>query len=546
MRPIPAPFRETPQWRLPDGSLPPTLGDVFVTWAESMLVHGEGDLLGRPYRVPEWGRRAAYRLFEYDPDVLVSVGDIDAFRYVVQRALMVCPKGSAKTEFVAAVMLFLLAGPSLPTPDGPVMRRSPNIPVAAGSWDQADKLFGDAARNMAAGTADSPAPLAPFVECFDTEIQLAEGAGTGKLYRVAAVAGTNDGGLPTAGAADEIHEWTGKKRRVHLVLFQGMDKRANGLELNITTPDDADPESLLGELAAYGAKVADGEVVDPSFYFLHYGTDPQTPLTAPDGSVDRDLLVAALEAATPAEWVDIEARADSIIRKNYKLHEVRRYWLGAFARKAGHWLPEGTWQARANGDGWPTDGTQVTLAFDGSYNRDSSALVGCTLDGHIFVVDMWERPDDAGPQWRIPRGDVKVAVAQAMERWQVVELAPDPFGWLDEIEEWERTYGDVVVTFATNVNKRFAPACARFYAAVAGGDEDEATIPLSHDDDPRLARHLRNCHTRSTFAGEVIDKPKGSPLCIDAADAAVVAYDRAVWHAHRPAEPEPVFAVAYS
>lgn len=544
MRTIPAPYRETPQWRLPDGGLPPTLGPVFVAWAETMLVHGEGDLLGQPYRVPGWGKRAAYRIFEYDPAKTVRVGDLEAFAYVVARVLMVCPKGSAKTEFVAAVMLFLLAGPSLPTPDGPVMRRSPNIPVAAGSWDQADKLYGDAARNMAEGTTDSPAPLADHVECFDAEIQLREGSG--KLYRVAAVAGTNDGGLPTAGAADEIHEWTGKKRRVHLVLFQGMDKRANGLEVNITTPDDADPESLLGEMAAYGEQVSSGEVVDPSFYYLHYGTDPQLALTNEDGELDRDLLVAALEAATPTEWVDIEARADSIIRKKYPLHEVRRYWLGAFARKAGHWLPEGAWAARVNGDGAPVDGTEVVLAFDGSYNRDSSALVGCTLEGHVFVVDMWERPDDAGPQWRIPRSEVKVAVAAAMARWQVVELAPDPFGWLDEIEEWERTYGDVVVTFATNITKRFGPACARFYGAVAGGDEDSATMPLTHDDDPRLARHLRNCHVRSTFGGEVIDKPKGSTLCIDAADAAVVAFDRASWHANNPKPSGPTFAVAYT
>ena len=547
-RPIPAPHRETPQWRLPDGSLPPTLGGVFVQWAEAMLVHGEGDLLGQPYRVPEWGKRAAYRILEYDPSDVIQVGGVDAYRYVVQRALMVCPKGSAKTEFVAALMLFLLAGPSLPTPDGPVMRRSPNIPVAAGSWDQADKLFGDAATNMAKGTPDAPAPLAPFVECFDAEIQLAEGSGSGKLYRVAAVAGTNDGGLPTAGVADELHEWTGKKARVHLVLFQGLEKRANGLEVNITTPDDADPDSLLGEMVAYATRVADGEVDDPSFYFLHYGTDPQTPIVDADGALDRDLLVAALEAATPAEWVDIEARADSIIRKKRQLHEVRRYWLGAFARRAGHWLPEGSWDDRSAGAGAPPppDGAEVVLAFDGSYNRDSSALVGCTLDGYVFVLGLWERPEGAGPEWRIPRSEVKVAVAAAMDRWRVLELAPDPFGWLDEIEEWERTYGDVVVTFATNVNKRFAPACSRFYAAVAGGDEDEVSMPLTHDGHPGLARHLRNCHVRTTFAGDVIDKPKGSPLCIDAADAAVVAFDRASWHAHRPTEPTPTFAVAYS
>jgi len=540
-RKIPVPFRETPQWVLPDGSLPPSLGGVFVAWAESMLVHGEGDLLGEPYRVPGWGKRCAYRIFEYDPGRLVRVGDVAAFAYVVQRALIICPKGSAKTEFIAAVMLFLLAGPSLPTPDGPVMRRSPNIPVAAGSWDQANKLFGDAAKNMAMGTADSPAPLAEFVECFDAEIQLRDGGG--KLYRVAAVAGTNDGGLPTAGAADEIHEWTGRKRRVHLVLFQGMEKRANCLELNITTPDDADPESLLGEMAADGERIASGEVVDPSFYFLHYGTDPARELLDAEGNIDPDLLYRALEDATPADWLDdvaLRHRANTLIRKKYPIHEIRRYWLGAFARGGGHWLPEGAWEARqslplhAHPDHplWPAKGTDVVLAFDGSYNRDSTAIVGCTLDGYLFVVAAWERPDDAGPRWKVPRTEVKARMAEAMEQWTVVELAPDPPGWADEIESWEATYGDVVVEFPTNQMARMAPACVRFYSAVAGGDEDEAVMPVTHDGDVRLARHLRNAVTKWTRGGDVITKESlDSPRKIDIAIAAVVAFDRACWHA---------------
>lgn len=520
--------------------MPPTLGPVFVEWAESWLVHGEGDLLGQPYKVPTWGVRAAYRIFEYDPNNLVMIGDIVAFRYVVQRALLVCPKGSAKTELIAALMLFLLAGPSLPTPDGPVMRRSPNLPVAAGSWDQAAKLFHDAATNMAKGTTDSPAPLAEFVECFDAEIQLKES--TGKLYRVAAVAGTNDGGLPTAGAADEIHEWTGRKRRVHLVLFQGMEKRANCLELNITTPDDADPESLLGELAAYGEKVATGEVVDPSFYYLHYGTDPKRPLLNAEGAIDRDLLLSALRDATPVEWPDLEQRADSLIRKNHPLHEIRRYWLGAFARGGGHWLPEGSWEARSVAPPGkigppPPDGTEVVLAFDGSYRRDSTAIWGCTLDGYLFGVGAWERPDDAGPRWKVPREEVKAAMAQAMERWRVLELAPDPPGWADEIEQWEATYGDVVVEFPTNQTARMEPACTRFYASVAGGDEDDAAMPLTHDNDPRLARHLRNAVTKRTRGGDVITKESlDSPRKIDIAISAVVAFDRACWHALNPGD----------
>lgn len=535
MRQIPEPYQETPQWRLPDGSLPPTLGPVFVAWAEAMLVHGEGDLLGRPYRVPQWLKRAAYRMLEFDTSRLDPV--TGSYGFVVREALIVCPKGSAKTEGMAALALFLLAGPSMPTPDGPVMRRSPNIPVAAASWDQAAKLFSNAATNMAQGTADSPAPLASFVECFDAEIQLRDGNGT--LYRVAAVAGTNDGGLPTAGFADELHEWTGRKARVHLVLFQSLDKRWNGIVFNITTPDDADPQSLLGKKVAYGTKVAAGEVTDPGFYFLHYAAPPGCPLDTPEQ------VVAALEAATPAEWVQPERLARKLLVDRMPVHEFRRYWLGQFVRGGGHWLPEGAWESKAVACPPPEKGERIALAFDGSYRRDSTALVGCTLTGHVFVVGSWEKPDDAPDSWKVPRSQVKAAVAAAMDRWEVVELCPDPPGWHDEIEQWEDTYDDVVVRFHTNETKLMSQACSRFYGAVAPlpeGDEDDEggslpRLPITHDGNPSLTRHLRNAVTKRTTSGEIITKESSdSPRKIDLAVGAIVAYERACWHAQqRPA-----------
>lgn len=290
---IPAPRAESPQRKLADGSLPPTLGPVFVAWSQAMLVHGEGDLLGHPYVCPGWLKRAAYQILEFDP------GDVDpvtgACRILTKRVLIVTPKGAAKTEGVGALALFFLAGPSQPTPAGPVARVSPLMPVAAGSWDQANKLYGSAIRNMAEGTPDAPAPLAPYVECFDTEIQLRDQPG--KIFRVAAVAGTNDGGLPTAAFCDEIHEWTGRKARVHLILTQGLDKRFNGLEVNITTPDAADPDSLLGKMVNHAERAAAGELDDPALYYLRYG--------APDGSKIGTVnqLAKAIDKAHPAEWI---------------------------------------------------------------------------------------------------------------------------------------------------------------------------------------------------------------------------------------------------
>ena len=38
------------------------------------------------------------------------------------------------------------------------------------------------------------------------------------------------------------------------------------------------------------------------------------------------------------------------------------------------------------------------------------------------------------PDWRVPRLEVDAAVDAAMERYNVRELAVDPFGWHREVE----------------------------------------------------------------------------------------------------------------
>jgi hypothetical protein len=66
-------------------------------------------------------------------------------------------------------------------------------------------------------------PLKQYFDVFDKEIQLKGEPGV--LVRVPAVAGANDGLRPTFVVADETHEWTGSKARVHLVLENGLAKR---------------------------------------------------------------------------------------------------------------------------------------------------------------------------------------------------------------------------------------------------------------------------------------------------------------------------------
>jgi phage terminase large subunit-like protein len=165
---------------------------------------------------------------------------------------------------------------------------------------------------------------------------------------------------------------------------------------------------------------------------------------------------------------------------------------------------------------------EVVLGFDGSYNNDSTALVGCTKDQHLFVVGVWERPErELG--WVVPREEVKAAVAAAMKRYRVLELVCDPPGWHAEVEEWGERYGDTItVAFPTSRRLLMVEACREFYGAAVNKE-------LSHDGNERLAVHIANAIVKETADGAYITKERrDSPRKIDLAVAAVLARYRAV------------------
>lgn len=454
---------------------------------ERNLVHGPGDVLGQPFRLPAYLRRFIYRLYEYDAVTR---------RRIVRRALLGVPKGNMKTELMAAVGLVELAGPVAPP--------SPEVRIAAASFEQADILFGTARVMIEEG------PLRGYFDCWDTEI-LIKGQ-SGVLKRVAAAAGTTDGGRTTCFIADEVHEWTGARERVHLVNSNSLAKRAFGLELNISTAG-FEKDSLLGRMYDYGRRVSDRELEDPSFLFEWWEAAEHWNIN------DPEQLMSAILEANPA--TDDYINPDNILARyhdpNVPEHEFRRYYLNQWVSSPEAWLSSDQWRACA-GATLPSDRAEVVLGFDGSYARDATAIVGC-WSGGLFVVRIWER-DTRDPDWTVPRSEVDAVVSQSMKRWRVREFACDPPGWQTEIESWEKEFGRAVVRFETNVPARMAPACDRLYTAVVSGK-------LRHDGNPTLARHVSNCHTRETRFGRVITKDhKDSPRKIDSAVAAVIAWER--------------------
>jgi phage terminase large subunit-like protein len=203
-------------------------------------------------------------------------------------------------------------------------------------------------------------------------------------------------------------------------------------------------------------------------------------------------------------------------------NDFRRFRLGMWTAGSTAWLPHGAWDAckSLTQSGKPDPGTHVWLGFDGSYSGDSTALVGCTPDGYVWIEQMWENPGNKG--WRVPRHEVEDAVAMAMARYKVIEMLCDPPYWATEIHGWTARFGEKrVIEFPTFSRQRMAPACTSFFSAVL-----ERSV--SHDGNPALARHVANAIVKPSPQGDYITKAdRMSPAKIDAAVAAIMAYSRA-------------------
>lgn len=471
----------------------PSDGPKVIRWIERNCRYGEGDRFGQPVKLELFQKLFLIWLFELRED--------GSRRY--RRALLEVPKGNGKTPLAAWIAAYLLA-----------TQESAVIPVAAASYEQADLLFGD----LRTCVKESPT-LSPLFDAFEGEVQVK--GGPGRAYKVAAVAGTNDGQRPSAFFGDEIHEWTGNKERVHLVIANGLSKRSDSLLVDTTTPG-ADLDSMAGKLHEYGYKVNAGELDDPEFLFVHWGANPERyDLSTTAGATQ------AVRDANPAADAFLNV-SDVVSRKaQIPLHEWVRYHLGWWTTVGEAWLPPGAAADCVNVAEIP-DTYDVVLGFDGSFNNDSTALVAVSVDDtpHVQVVAAWERPDHGAQDWQVPILDVEDAIRAACRRWQVREIACDPFRWARTYQVLEGE-GLPVVEFPQSPS-RMTPATQRFYEAVVNH-----TITL--DGDPRLLRHLENTTLKVDARGSRLAKEhRNSRRKIDLTVAAVMALERAAWHYANP------------
>jgi phage terminase large subunit-like protein len=486
-----------PRWSSPirtsDGRLLPTHGPEICRWIEATCKFGEGDWVGQDVRLRTFQRLIFSRLNEFYPET-------GERRY--RRALIGMAKGNGKTPVAAWAGAAALAGP--------FAAPSPHVAVGAASLKQANWVFGDL-KAAVTGSKENPSPLRRFIEPYELQVLLRDGLGLAE--RIAAEAGTNDGARYTEFIGDELHEWRERLKRIYLIADGAVAKRRNGLSLGITTAFAQGSDSAAEDLYDYGKRVATGEIVDDRFLMMWWEADEELDLNDPD-----QWLTAVLQANPAVACEDPFNSLDSIHYRfeTIPLYEWIRYHLNRPSQSEALWLPPGAWQKRASLDRAVPLQSDVFLAFAGTYDGDSASIMGCTPDGHEFVVASFEARGELG----VDRDEVGAAVDAAMQRYRVRRLVCKPLGWHEEVARWARTYRNRVVEFDwTHQIKRRVDACSKFYSAVQAGG-------ISHDGDARLDRHLASAEVHESKEGAYIAQGDRSASPITLAEAAVMAFDQ--------------------
>lgn len=385
------------------------------------------------------------------------------------------------------------------------------IYAVAGSKDQARILFGVAKRMI-----EMQPELRERVTIWRDVIECSE---NGSIFRVlSSEAPAHEGLSPSLTLFDEVH--VQPDRELWDVMSLAMGSRPEPLLAGITTAgaryDSRGNDTLCYQLYEHGKRVASGEIRDPSFYFRWW--EPKNPLadyrkpeTWAEANPGFDDLV------TVADLKSVVARTPE-----YQFRAKRcNQWLSSVSA----WLPFGSWDARTVKRPIP-DLANVILAFDGSFAHDSTGIVAVQIPDtpndvpHLTVVGHWEKTVHDTEDFRVPILDVENCLREACRKWNVLEVVADPYRWARSLQLLADE-GLPIVEYPQS-SQRMTPATNTFYEAVLNAG-------LTHDGDPRLARHVANAVLKTDSRGTRLTKETGrSKRHIDLAVCAVMGVSIAI------------------
>jgi phage terminase large subunit-like protein len=484
-----------PRWLTPvsDEAIARGDGEYAIEFAEAFGTIGKDGIAGRTgeaLRLRPWQKELVKRIFARDED-----GGLSA-----RVALVGTPRKSGKSALASTLALYSLIAEGI---------EGGEVVVAAAEKEQARIIFGEAKRMVEASE------LSEMCTLYRDAIYVPS---TNSVMKVLSAEAYSKEGLNVSRAiVDEIHAH--KNRELFDVLSLSMGNRGKMAQLLAVTTagqktDMTGQDSIAYNLYQFGKRVSTGEVKDPSFFMAWWEAEPEAD----------HRLEQTWQSANPG-FDDLVAKDDfasAVLRTPEPEFRTKR--LNQWVSSMNAWLPTGKWEQLGAEMNLDPD-TPVIVGFDGSFNGDCTALTYCTIPTddtlpHIGLIRVWEKKPEDTDDWRVSTQEVEDEIIQFCQTYNVKEIACDPFRWQRTMEAMQ-DLGLPVIEYNSSSPSRMVPACSKLYTAVTEGN-------LTHDNNPTLARHLSNAVIKTDRIGpRIVKEHRGSPRKIDAAVAAVIAFDRA-------------------
>lgn len=391
--------------------------------------------------------------------------------------------------------------------------RGGEIYSCAADKDQARIVFREAKAMV-----EAEPELLELVKLYKDAIEVPS---TGSVYRVlSAEAFSKEGLSPTLVLFDELHAQPNRELFDVMSLAGGARGGISAGIFAITTAgvkvDATGQDSIAYNLYQYGQRVARGEIDDPTFFMAWWEAaaeadhrDPETWRVANPGFDD---ICTADDFA-------------SAVRRTPE-PEFRTKRCNQWVSSATSWLPTGAWESLAEPREL-TEDDEIILGFDGSFNGDTTVIVGTTIPKeenekpYVFLVKAWEKDDSLDMDWRVNIQEVEAVILDFCAKHRVREVACDPYRWQRSMEVLQEQ-GVPIVEYPSTSARRMVTACAKFYDYVT----EKRVI---HDGNPLLVRHLSNAVVKMDNLGvRIVKENRNSNKRIDAAVAAIIGFDRAV------------------
>ena len=485
-----------------------TLGWAMLEWGADYLVLPDGPDAGQPLVFTPEQVRILLRWYAVDT----------RGRFVYRRGVLRRMKGHGKDPLAAAIALFELCGPC--RFDG---WDADGAPV--GKPHPAPLIYVAAVSLFSTKTTLSLFPVmlssAGYDEYgFEPGYEICRTA-NGRIEAATSSPRSLEGARASFTILNESEHWLSSNQGHEMarVIARNLAKSRDGSARSLELAN----AHLIGEDSVAEQTHTAWEKSRGDVAGLMYDSLEAPPVALDDPEQISEAITVARGDST---WLDVERLVAEVMDPATRQSEARRFYLNQLVGigEEDGWLPAGAWDACAEPNHVIEDGAAVVLGFDGSVNRDATALVvvSCEDRPHVDIAGLWERPNGpAAAEWRVPVTEVLGTIRGACERWKVQEIACDTSRWVAELEGLAEE-GLPVVAYPQS-KARMVPATERATAAVM-----EQTV--SHSGDPRLARHVMNAVRRPD--GQLSKVSHHSPRKIDLAVAMVMAIDRAAAMGH--------------